>query len=469
MMKNKLFILFIAAYLLFVNGFDKGDDSTKNNFILTKEDSAFLDTLQYRTFLYFTDECNPENGLVKDRSTETSPASTAAVGFAFPIWAIGIEHNWITREKAVDLTLAAMKFFWGSKQGPGFSVTGYKGLYYHFLDMQTGLRYKQSELSTIDTALLFAGIIFARQYYNKSNPKESLIRALADKIISRANWDFFVLTDTGKFASALSMAWRPGKGYGRGKWAGYNEGLILYVIAAGSNTKRIQKGYDTWLSFYKWKEPFTNSRYSPGNLKLEHAIFPPLFGHQYSQMFVDFRGIADSYMKQKGIDYFINSRRATLTQQLYAIDDPKDWKGYDSLTWGLTACDGPGENYNKDDMKFFSYSARGTSGPEYTDNDDGTIAPAAAGGSIAFAPEIVIPTLKNMYDKYGSNGLWGKYGFVDAFNPTAGWYDDNYLGIDEGPIAIMIENFRNGFVWNYIMKDPLVKKGLNKLGFTKIK
>ena len=462
-MKN-IFFIFCAAILFFPNSYAiKGyKDSTGNKFVLTKDDSIFLDVLQYKTFLYFIDQCNPENGLVKDRSTETSPASTAAVGFAFPIWAIGVEHNWITREKAIDFTLAALKFLWGSKQGSGFSVSGYKGLYYHFLEMQSGLRYKQSELSTIDTALLFAGIIFARQYYNLSNPREALIRTLADKIIKKADWSFFVLPDTGKFASALLMAWRPGKEFGRGKWTGYNEALILYVIAAGSNTKRIQKGYDTWLNFYKWREPYSDST-------LAHIIFPPLFGHQYSQMFVDFRGIADSYMKQKGIDYFINSRRATLTQQQYAIDNPKNWKGYDSLTWGLTACDGPGRSYDKDDMKFYSYAARGTSGPDFTHNDDGTIAPTAAGGSIVFAPEIVIPTLKNMYDKYGTKGLWGKYGFVDAFNPTIDWYDDEYLGIDEGPIAIMIENYRNGFVWKYFMKDPLIKEGLKKLGFNKIK
>jgi len=464
-MKN-IFFIFCAAILLFSNSFatEGFEDSTGNKFVLTKDDSIFLDVLQYRTFLYFIDECNPENGLVKDRSTETSPASTAAVGFAFPVWAIGVEHDWITRDKAVDFTLAALKFLWGSKQGPGFNVTGYKGLYYHFLDMQTGLRYKESELSTIDTALLFAGIIFARQYFNQSNPREALIRTLADKIIKRADWNFFVLPDTGKFASALSMAWRPGKGYGRGSWTGYNEGLILYVFAAGSNTNRIQKGYDTWLSFYKWEQPFADSSYST-NMNLAHVIFPPMFGHQYSQMFIDFRGIEDSYMKQKGIDYFINSRRAALTQQKYAIANPNNWKGYDSLTWGLTACDGPGSSFNFDNKEFKEYSARGTSGLEIVHNDDGTMAPTAAGGSIVFAPEIVIPTLRNMYDKYGTKGLWGNYGFVDAFNPTVNWYDDNYLGIDEGPIAIMIENYRNGFVWKYFMKDPLIKEGLRKLGF----
>ncbi len=462
---KKVYLPFLIFFLLigfidsFAQSFEKISDD--NNFKLTNRDSTFLDTLQYKTFLYFLDECNPENGLVKDRSTENSPSSIAAVGFALPVWAIGSEHNWITRNKAVDLTLAALKFFWSAPQNSDTSATGYKGFFYHFLDMKTGKRFRQCELSTIDTGLLLAGIIFARRYYNQSSPRETLIRTLANKIINRVDWSYFVLPDTGQFASALSMSWRPGKGYGRGKWLGYNEALILYIIAAGSNTDRIQKGYETWLSNYKWREPY-------GESDLAHVIFPPLFGHQYSHMFIDFRKIADDYMKGKGIDYFENSRRATQTQRRYAMDNPNGWKGYDSLTWGLTACDGPGPSYNFDKKEFKRYSARGTSGPDAVHNDDGTIAPTAAGGSIVFAPEIVIPTLEEMYNRYGEKGLWGKYGFVDAFNPTVNWYDDNYLGIDQGPIVIMIENLRNGFVWKYVMQDSLIQNGLKLLNFSKI-
>ena len=186
-------------------------------------------------------------------------------------------------------------------------------------------------------------------------------------------------------------------------------------------------------------------------------------------MFVDFRGLADKYMKEKEIDYFENSRRATLTQRLYAIDNPLDWKGYDSLCWGLTACDGPGPSYNFNGKEFKTYSARGTSGPDLVHNDDGTIAPTAAGGSVVFAPEIVIPTLISIYERYGKEGLWGPYGFYDSFNPTLDWVDPDYIGIDQGPIVIMIENFRTGLIWEYSMKDPVIKKELKKLGFTKLK
>jgi hypothetical protein len=183
-------------------------------------------------------------------------------------------------------------------------------------------------------------------------------------------------------------------------------------------------------------------------------------------MFIDFKGLKDSYLRDKGIDYFENSRRATLSNRVYCIQNPNKWKGYDSLTWGISACDGPGSEYNKDGRKFEGYSGRGASGPGDVFSDDGTITPEAAGGSIPFAPEVCIPTLKNMYDKYGKEGLWNKYGFVDAFNLTAGWYDKDYLGLDQGPYVIMIENYRTGLVWKYVMKDPVIIKGLKALNIS---
>lgn len=447
---------YFAIFILFFFGNCQSQNKYAIEYELTENEESFLDTLQYYTFQYFLGETNHQTGLVKDRSTEKSPASIAAVGFAIPSWAIGAERGWIEKEKAIDLTLNSLRFFWNSEQSADALATGYKGLYYHFIDMQSGERVWECELSTIDTGLLFAGIIFARQYYHNDNPKENEIRDLSDKIIGRAEWDFLVLPDTGNYASVINMSWRPEKGYGRGKWTGFNEGLILYIIAAGSNTERIEKGYQTWLDFYKWMEPYDG---------LAHVVFPPLFGHQYSHMFVDFRGMYDEYMKEKKTDYFENSRRATLTQQKYAIENPQDWKGYNSLIWGLTACDGPGPEHNFDGKEFRKYSARGTSGPQLVHNDDGTIAPTAAGGSIVFAPEIVIPALMEMKNLYGDKGLWGKYGFLDSFNPTLDWYNSDYLGIDQGPIVIMIENFRTGLVWKYVMKDPLIKKGLQKLGF----
>jgi hypothetical protein len=453
-MRNRILYLVLFSFLSSAicycqSGYEK----------LSDNDKTFLDTLQYKTFLYFINEVNPENGLVKDRSTKTSPASTAAVGFAIPIWAIGAEHKWISKEKAAELTIALLRFLNNSKQSADALATGYKGLYYHFLDMKTGERYWNCELSTIDTGLLIAGIRFAAQYYDGKNSTETEIRKLADEISYRVNWGFTKIPDTTKTnPGAISMSWDPKEGLGESGWVGYNEALIMYIVAAGSGFSGAEKGYSQWLKTYELDEPYKN---------LKHIIFPPLFGHQYSHMFVDFKGIYDGYNKKAGFDYFENSRRATYTQYEYFKKNPNKWEGYDSLCWGLTACDGPGYKYNSDGRVFYDYAARGTSGEKHTDFDDGTIAPTAAAGSIVFTPEIVIPALKNIYEKYGKNGLWGEYGFRDAFNPTIKWYDSDYLAIDEGPIAIMIENYKNGFVWQYCMKDKIIKKGLKELGFIK--
>ncbi len=422
------------------------------------EEEAFLDSLQYKTFLYFMNEVNPSNGLVKDRSTNGSPSSIAAVGFALPVWTIGIEHNWIERKKGVQLTLNLLKFLMNSEQSTASDATGYNGFYYHFLDMETGKRYRDCELSSIDTAWLLAGIRFARMYYDRENDDEKAIRNLADSVSFRMNWDWWVKPDSVKdFGGAVTMGWDPKNGFGGMSWIGYNEGHYLYVLGAGTGYEGFQKGYDTWIDYYDWYEPYPN---------LAHACFPALFAFQWSQCFIDYRGIYDDYMMNKKIDYFENSRRATLTHQQYAIENPKNWIGYDSLTWGLTACDGPLDDISSLDRNVYrGYSERGVSYPFRDAWDDGTIAPTGAAASIVFAPEVVIPTLLHMYKKYGNKGLWGEYGFKDAFNPTLDWIDTDYLGIDQGPIVIMIENLRNGFVWEYSMRDPVIKEGLEKLGF----
>ncbi|NJD21057.1 MAG: Tat pathway signal protein [Melioribacter sp.] len=426
----------------------------KIEFKLTQKEKAFLDTLQYKSFLYFINEINPVNGLVKDRSTDTSPATIAAVGFAVPIWAIGSEKGWITREQSVQYTLSMLNFFWNSEQSTESLATGYKGFYYHFLDMKSGKRFWNCELSSIDSGLLYCGIIFARQYYNGNDEKEKQIRELSTKLLERVDWKFFTMSATGPYANTISLGWDLKGGFNKLGWWGYTEALFLYIISAGMDMPDVEKGYDTWLKTYQWRKPYSE--------KLGHVVFPSMFIHQFSFLWLDGRGLIDRYMQKKGIDYFENSRRATYVQREYALANINNWNGYDSLTWGLTACDGPDKNYNG--KQYWGYSARGTSGPDST-FDDGTIAPTAAGGSIPFAPEITIPALMNMNDKYGSKGLWGKYGFVDAFNPTLNWYDKDYLGLDQGPIIIMIENYFNGFVWKYFMKDPIVKKGLVRLGF----
>jgi hypothetical protein len=427
----------------------------KVNYPLTPGDIAMLDSIQHKAFLYFLNEHNPDKGIVKDRTLTGAPASIAATGFAIPSFAIGAERNWITRKQAAEITLKILTFFLNSVQSTGKNVTGYKGFYYHFLKMESGLREWNCELSSVDTGLLMMGVIFARNYYNLDNEVETQIRLLAAELLDRIDWNFMEMPDTGRFAGTISMGWTPEERSHNFGWIGYNEADFLYILAAGSGMKNAEQGYKTWLKTYRWYTSYKG---------LSHVAFPPLFGHQFSQAFIDYRGLVDEYMKGKGIDYFENSRLATYVQRQYASDNPKGWIGYDSLCWGVTASDGPGEKYNFDNKKFIGYAGRGTSGPEYNYYDDGTIAPYAALSSIPFAPEIVIPMIKSMNNKYGKK-LWGKYGYYDAFNLTAKWIDNDYLGIDEGPMLIMIENFRTGLVWNYVMKDPIIQKGLNRLGF----
>ena len=428
-----------------------------STYSLTAEDESFLDTLQYRTFRFFFDEVNRENGLVPDRTQDWSASSIAAVGWGVVAWAIGAERNWITRDEAVDLTLTLLRFLKNSEQSTAKDATGYKGFYYHFLNMKTGKRDWNCELSTIDTTWLLAGIRFASQYYDGDSEQEKEIRSLADSLVYRIDWDWTIIQKSKHYGhvNLVAMGYKPEEGLGDFGWFGYTEALYLYILAAGTNLSDPQKVYNQWVSGYDWSEPYEG---------LAHVTFQPLFGHQFSHMFIDFRGLADNYMQEKGIDYFENSRRATLANWKYCIDNPMDWIGYDSLTWGISACDGPGD-FERDGKRFYGYAGRGATGPDNVIAEDGTITPEAAGGSIPFAPEVCIPTLKNLHDKYGSKGLWGKYGFKDAFNLTIDWYDKDYLGLDQGPILIMIENFRTGLVWKYAMKDPIIQNGLKRLGF----
>jgi hypothetical protein len=431
----------------------------KIDYPLSNSETMLLDSIQHHSFLYFINELNPETGLVKDRNASWAPASIAAIGFALPSYAVGVERNWIDREEAARITLNTLRFFSTSVQSPDIDATGYRGFYYHFLKMDSGTREWNCELSTIDTGLLMMGIIFARNYYSLVNDTEIEIRSLAEKLLNRLDWNFFEMPSNSKYANTISMGWDPKEGMHTMGWAGYNEALFLYILAAGSGMDNVDAAYNSWLASYDWRTPYPNH---------SHVAFPPLFGHQFAHTFIDFRGLVDNYLKEKGIDYFENSRRATLVQRLYAIDNPYNWAGYDSLCWGISASDGPTDKYNFDNKKFLGYAGRGTSGSDLNYFDDGTIAPYAAISSIVFAPEIVLPTIKNFNEKY-TEGLWKEYGYVDSFNPTINWFNKEYIGIDQGPLLLMIENFRTGLVWNYVMKDQIIQKGLNSLGFEYLK
>jgi hypothetical protein len=332
--------------------------------------------------------------------------------------------------------------------------------------MQTGFRFEQVELSTIDTSLLLGGILFAQSYFTGNDATESAIRAYADSIYLRVDWAWAVHQP-----NVVSMGWHPENGYIDADWRGYGEGMIVYVLGLGSPTHPIDPAsWNEWTKTYMWADFYGQ----------QHVNFAPLFGHQYSHIWIDFRGIQDAYMRGKGIDYFENSRRATISQRLYAIANPGQWKDYGANVWGLTAGDGPFDTafvIGGRTRQFFSYRARGAAANEI--QDDGTIAPTAAGGSVAFAPELAIPALIAMREKYGDN-LFGNYGFVDDFNPTLvdgtsrygrivagkGWFDTDYLGIDQGPIIAMIENYRSDLIWKTMRKNPYIVAGLKKAGFT---
>ncbi|NOT33457.1 MAG: T9SS type A sorting domain-containing protein [Candidatus Eisenbacteria bacterium] len=398
---------------------------------------ALLDTLQHTGFNYFWFEANPANGLVKDRSTAGSVSSIAATGFGLSAICIGIDHGWVTREQGRARIQTTLDTFRNGPQGTAASgFIGYQGWFYHWLDMNTARRTWDSELSTIDTALLLAGMIDAREYFELQDPGDSTVRATVDTIIARINFNFMRNNDV-----FIKMGWKPGTGFATfGNWIGYNEAMILYILSIGAPANPIPAIlWQAWISGYDWR---TNYGYT-------FIEFPPLFGHQYSHCWIDFRDIQDGYTRGKGIDYFENSRRATLAQHAYCVANPGGWAAYSDTLWGITASDIQG-----------GYLARGAPPAQ---NDNGTLAPTAVGASIAFAPEIVIPTLHNMYDHWPL--LWSQYGFRDAFKPATGWYGPDVLGIDQGPIVMMIENYRTGKPWQRVMKNTQVQNGLALAGF----
>lgn len=447
----KRFVLFFVLFPVVLSAADRPQRTW----------DPFLDTLQERTLRWFLHVTPEENGLTPDRwPTDWSPASIAAVGFALSTYPVSVERGIITRDEAVRRTLNTLRFFRALPQSAdNVNTSGYNGFYYHFLKKQSGLREWNCELSSIDTGLLMCGMLLSAGYFDRSTAEEKEIRAIADSLYRRVNWKW--MTDGRK---GIVMGWKPTEGFHKWTWFGYTEAMLLYILALGSPTHPV--GPEAWTAFnekYLWANHYGQ----------EHLNFMPLFGHQYSQVWIDFRGIQDPYMKGKGIDYFENSRRATYVHRTYSAQNPNHWIGYSDSVWGMTACDGPKDTIftvNGIKRDFRSYSARGTGADEHL--DDGTIAPTAAGGSIPFAPEICIPALKAMRSVYG-NKIWTEYGFIDAFNPTyitpktpEGWYDTDYLGIDQGPIALMIENYRNGFLWEVMKKNPYIVAGLRRAGFT---
>jgi hypothetical protein len=422
-------------------------------------ESELLDNLRRAIVDYYLTESNPQNGLIADRNEPGSPSSIAAVGMGLSVYIVAVARGILSRAGAVDRTLALLRFLNSSHQGPEPNATGYKGFYYHFLDMQTGRRAIECELSTVDTAIMMAGILTAASYFTANNEKEIELRKLAEILYRRVDWQWALNEGT-----TISHGWKPESGFLPYRWdTGYSEAIILYALALGSPTFPIDpQGYKEWISTFEWKKVYG----------IEYLYAGPLFIHQMSHLWLDFRGIHDDFNRKVGIDYFENSRRATLIHRQYGIENPLKFAHYSEYGWGLTASDGPGPavlEVNGVQRTFFGYEARGAPfGP-----DDGTISPWAVATSVPFAPEIVVKTMRHIIERLRSLGRSPYGGFVASFNPTYpdrssnlhAWTSPWIFGLNEGPILMMIENYQTELIWNAVRRCPNIVKGLQRAGF----
>lgn len=425
-----------------------------------KKGEPILHLLQQETFDYFLHQVNETTGLVADKTKPGSVASIAATGMGLSCYVTGVERGYLTRKEAVCRTRKVLQFLLTSPQGTDANATGYRGFYYHFLDMETGRRAWQSELSTMDTAILLAGVLTAGCYFTANSTGEKEIRQMADDLYKRVDWHWAL---NGRHS--LTHGWKPETGFLRHRWnKGYSEAILLYIFALASPTFPIDPaGYTKWIGTFEWLKLYDT----------EYIYAGPLFIHQMSHVWVDFRGIMDGTNKKTGIDYFENSKRATIIHQRYAIDNPRQFAGYGEHCWGITASDGPGPRrqiLDGETRYYYDYKARGVPfGP-----DDGTVAPWAVVASLPFAPALVLKTTRHEM-KDGGTGKYYHHGFYASFNPTftgknnehpEGWISEWQYGINQGPIILMIENYHTELIWNIMKKCSYITKGLRLAGFT---
>jgi hypothetical protein len=420
------------------------------------ERDAMLTDLQRESFGYFVHEVNEATGLILDKTAPNWPASIAAVGMALTCYPVGVQRGLMTREQALQRTLVTLRFLIGLEQSEAPNAAGYRGFFYHFLDMSTGRRAWNCELSSIDTALLMAGVLTASTYFAGLSDDEAEVRRIATALYERVEWDWLV----GE-RGTICHGWQPETGKLPWHWEGYDEALVLYLLALGSPTHPIPAAsYDAWCATYQWKEV--------EGIAYLHA--GPLFIHQMSHLWVDFRGVQDRFMRAHGSDYFLNSRAGAQVQQRYAMRNPRRHAMYGEFCWGITASDGPGSLrwHGQGEPPFCDYVARGVpDGP-----DDGTLAPWAVCASLPFAPEIVLPTIAHYRNiqLHAAN----PYGFKASFNPSyptdrrhaIGWVSPYHFGINEGPTVVMIENFRSEMPWKMMHACIPLVTGLRRAGFT---
>ncbi len=413
-----------------------------------------LDQLQRAAFGYFLQTMNPANGLIADTSRDNSPCSIAVVGFALSVYPVAVERGWMARADAVERSLTVLRFFHDSDQSGSSEATGYKGFYYHFLDMHTGARVWRSELSTIDSALLVAGALTAGRYFTANTPEETEMRELVEALYLRVDWRW---SQGG--AATIRQGWKPESGFLHYGWDGYNESIVLYVLAMGSPTHSLEDDcYEAWTATYQWEHLYGYDVLYAG----------PLFVHQFSHAWIDFRGIQDRFMREKRSDYFENSRRATEVQREYARRNPHGFAGYDENCWGLTACDGPSHQLPQlanDRRRLFGYAARGVPyGP-----DDGTLGGWAALASLPFAPEAALCAAGAMLRRYPE--MLPAQQYTSSVNPTlasagrGAWVSDGHFGLDQGIVVMMIENHRTQLIWRLMRDCPYIGAGLRRAGF----
>lgn len=398
-------------------------------------------------FDYFWDNADPRTGLIPDRVPSNRYSSVAAVGFGLTAYVIGAQRHYVPRAAALARSLLILRTL---SRAPAEH-----GIFYHFIDLKTLVPTWDSDVSPVDSSLLSGGILTVESYFDGPSAPERQLRSLAQRLLDRADWQW-----AAPRAPAIAMDWSRKEGFDGFDWVGYNEAMLMYILAIGSRTHPLP--------------PAAWTRYTAGyghtwgvHQGYEYLGFGPLFGHEFSAVWIDFRGISDPFMRAHSIDYFINSRRAVLAQRRYAIADPDHWRAYGADVWGLSACDGPGDQRLRVDgaeRTFWGYKARGIDDDW---PDDGTLAPLAVVAALPFAPERVATAIEELRSRFGAR-IYGRYGFVDAFNPSFGqngWFDRDYVGIDTGAALAMVENYRSGLIWNLIRHNRNIAQGLRRAGF----
>ena len=404
----------------------------------SNSDQLFLEDLQRRSFNYFWEQADPETGLVPDRArmdgsdldeNHRNVASIAATGFGLTALCIAAEHGWVTKPQARERIRNTLRFF----ADRAFENHGW---FYHWLDAKTGARRWNSEVSSIDTALLLAGVLTVRQYF-RADPE---IRKLANRIYERVDFRWML----NGHPLLLSHGWKPETGFLKPRWDTYSEDTLLYLLAIGSPTHPIppKSWYALWRDRYRYEG---------------HAYFTtigvPLFMHQYAHAWIDYRNRRES--RGDRIDYFTNSKEATLAHRAFCRNLSYDFPVFGSEMWGITASDSAK-----------GYLAWG--GPPRDPEIDGTLVPSAAGGSLMFTPDLSTAALRAMHEKYGAK-VYGKYGFIDAFNPRTGWFDSDVISINAGIILLSAENSRNGNVWKWFMQNREIPQAMQKVGLVRFK